>query len=60
MKIRDIIRHLEAIAPPQYQENYDNAGLITGDANQKVKGALVCLDSTEAILAILVTHSCWL
>ena len=31
MKIGEIISTLELLAPPSLQENYDNAGLITGN-----------------------------
>jgi dinuclear metal center YbgI/SA1388 family protein len=49
-KIKDVVRYLESIAPPSYQEGYDNAGLITGNPDQEVTGILCCLDSTEAIV----------
>lgn len=48
--IAHIIRHLEHIAPPIYQEDYDNAGLITGNPSDPVCGVLTCLDVTEAVL----------
>jgi dinuclear metal center YbgI/SA1388 family protein len=47
MKIREIIQHLESIAPPEYQEDYDNSGLITGNAEADCSGILVSLDCTE-------------
>jgi len=47
MKISDIIRHLESIAPVNYQEDYDNSGLICGDAAAECTGVLVSLDCTE-------------
>jgi len=50
MKISDIITFLENIAPPSYQENYDNSGLITGNLDHVFKKGLVCLDITENIL----------
>lgn len=50
MLINDIILHLESIAPPAYQETYDNAGLITGAADWECKGALICLDATEEVV----------
>lgn len=56
--IRDILRVLEAWAPLSRQENYDNAGLITGDATQPVKGIMVCLDSTEAVLDEAIEKGC--
>ncbi|KEO74582.1 Nif3-like dinuclear metal center hexameric protein [Anditalea andensis] len=48
--IRDIVSYLETIAPPAYQEPYDNAQLITGDPGQQVKGILCTLDVTEEVV----------
>jgi dinuclear metal center YbgI/SA1388 family protein len=50
MKIKNLISFLETIAPPVYQESYDNAGLIVGDADAEISGVLLCLDSTEEVL----------
>ena len=50
MKVRDIANILEETAPLSYQESYDNAGLITGSPNQEVKGIMITLDVTEAVL----------
>ncbi|MEM8909708.1 MAG: Nif3-like dinuclear metal center hexameric protein, partial [Bacteroidota bacterium] len=50
MKIKNLISYLESIAPRNYQESYDNAGLIVGNPDTKIKGVLICLDSTEAVL----------
>ena len=50
MQIRQVLQHLEQIAPPSYQESYDNAGLIVGDTSATIKGVLLCLDSTEAVV----------
>jgi dinuclear metal center YbgI/SA1388 family protein len=58
MKIKEIIRLLESIAPPMYQEGYDNAGLITGDARAKAKGAILCLDATEAVIEEAISKKC--
>lgn len=49
-KIGSVISYLEQIAPPTYQESYDNATLITGDRNWKISGILCSLDCTEAIV----------
>lgn len=57
-KIKDVIRHLESIAPPMYQESYDNAGLITGNPDWPVRGVLCCLDSTEAIVEEAISKGC--
>jgi dinuclear metal center YbgI/SA1388 family protein len=56
--IKDVIQFLETIAPPSYQEGYDNAGLIIGDAQAAVNGVLCCLDSTEAILDEAIEKGC--
>jgi len=58
MILRDLITHLEDVAPPVYQEAYDNAGLITGSPEMEVTGVLVCLDSTEAVIAEAVKNNC--
>jgi dinuclear metal center YbgI/SA1388 family protein len=50
MTVRDVIAYLSTIAPPAYQESYDNAGLITGDPGWEVRGVLVTLDCTEPIV----------
>ena len=57
-RIRDLAAYLESIAPPVYQESYDNAGLIVGDPNAEVTGVLVCLDSTEAIVEEAIGKGC--
>jgi dinuclear metal center YbgI/SA1388 family protein len=58
MQIKEIIQHLESIAPSAYQESYDNSGLIVGDANTICTGVLVCLDSTEDIVNEAITKGC--
>lgn len=50
MKIGEVIQHLELIAPPAYQESYDNAGLLTGSASWTCTGVICTLDATEAVI----------
>ena len=50
MKIGEIINTLNAWAPPAYQENYDNARLIVGEANAQLTSVLITLDCTEAVV----------
>ena len=50
MKIGDVLQHLEQLAPPQYQESYDNACLITGQRSWDLTSALITLDCTEAVV----------
>lgn len=48
--IHTIIQYLESLAPPAYQESYDNSGLIVGDRSLNCTGVVVCLDSIEAVV----------
>ncbi|MGQ8336585.1 Nif3-like dinuclear metal center hexameric protein [Sunxiuqinia sp. A32] len=50
MKIAEIIKQIELLAPPAFQESYDNAGLLVGNSQQEVNQALITLDVTEAVL----------
>jgi len=56
--IGDVIRLLEQIAPPGYQEDYDNAGLLTGNPDMEIQGVLVCLDATEEVLLEAIRKGC--
>ncbi|TCC93751.1 Nif3-like dinuclear metal center hexameric protein [Pedobacter frigiditerrae] len=58
MKLAEITNFLEKIAPLNYQEDYDNAGLIVGNANDEVHAALVALDCTEQIVDEAITKNC--
>lgn len=58
MKLSVLIRHLEAFAPLNYQEDYDNSGLIVGDPNEEIQGALVALDCLENVVDEAILHNC--
>jgi dinuclear metal center YbgI/SA1388 family protein len=58
MKISEIIQLLESLAPPVYQEDYDNSGLITGDHSITCSGVLVSLDCTEDVIREAVEKKC--
>jgi len=58
MKIAVVIGHLESVAPPSLQENYDNAGLLTGNANWECTGILCVLDSTEDVIEEAIQKKC--
>ncbi|MBN7812216.1 Nif3-like dinuclear metal center hexameric protein [Algoriphagus sp. H41] len=49
-RIQDVISCLERLAPPAYQESYDNATLICGERGAALTGVLCTLDCTEAIV----------
>jgi len=57
-KIKEVIHYLDSIAPNAYQESYDNAGLLTGDPGQEVKGISVTLDVTEDVVQEAIEHGC--
>ena len=50
MKLREITNFLEEIAPLAYQEDYDNSGLIVGNAEMEISGALISLDCIESVV----------
>jgi dinuclear metal center YbgI/SA1388 family protein len=50
MKLKEITSYIESIAPLALQEDYDNAGLIIGDDEQEIKGALISVDITEEVV----------
>ena len=58
MTIEQIIQALEDFAPPAYQEDYDNCGLLTGDKTQEATGALLTLDCTEEIVDEAIAARC--
>ncbi|MEM1120700.1 MAG: Nif3-like dinuclear metal center hexameric protein [Bacteroidota bacterium] len=58
MKIKEVLQFLETLAPPIYQEAYDNAGLIVGNSAAEVTGVICCLDSTEAVVDEAIEKDC--
>jgi dinuclear metal center YbgI/SA1388 family protein len=50
MRLSVLLKHLEAFAPLNYQEDYDNAGLIVGQPEQEITGAVVALDCLESVI----------
>ena len=56
--IKDITDYLERIAPLNFQESYDNSGLITGNSDTEVKGVLISLDCTEEVINDAIRKKC--
>lgn len=50
MKLQEITQKLGLLAPESYQESYDNSGLLIGNPDMEITGALVCLDVNEQVL----------
>ncbi|KGO90265.1 Nif3-like dinuclear metal center hexameric protein [Flavobacterium suncheonense] len=58
MKIREILSVLEEMAPLAYAEDFDNVGLLVGDANAEATGVLVCHDALESVIDEAVAKNC--
>jgi len=57
-KIKDIIQYLETFAPPSYQEDYDNSGLIIGNQLNDLTAAIIALDCTEEVVDEAIKKKC--
>ena len=58
LSIATIVQYLETLAPPAYQESYDNAGLLTGSGVWECTGILTTLDATEEVVMEAVSCRC--
>jgi len=58
MQIKALITSLEEWAPLQFQESYDNSGLIVGDLEANCTGVLCSLDCTEAVIEEAIRKGC--
>lgn len=56
--IQQLINHLEAWAPPAYQESYDNSGLIVGNPGTQITSVLLSLDCTEEVIEEAIQKGC--
>ena len=58
MKLNDFVRWLEARAPLELQESWDNCGLLVGDRDAEVTGVLCCLDADEGVIREAMERGC--
>jgi len=58
LRIHEIVSAFEAVAPLALQESYDNSGLIVGEMGAQASKALLCLDSTEAVVDEAIAKGC--
>lgn len=56
--IGDLCSFLETVAPLHLQESYDNAGLMTGQFEWKIRSVLCCLDVSEAVIDEAIKLDC--
>jgi len=58
IRIKEILKELERLAPLDIQEGFDNSGVQIGDDNQPASGALLCLDVTEEVVDEAIDAGC--
>ncbi|GAA4112039.1 Nif3-like dinuclear metal center hexameric protein [Aquimarina addita] len=58
MQIKEVIKHLELLAPSIYAEGFDNIGLLVGNKNTEVTGILVTLDTLESVVDEAIEKNC--
>lgn len=58
MILQNIITEIENFAPLPYQESYDNCGLLTGNKQMEITGALLTLDCIEASVDEAIKKKC--
>ncbi|GAO28173.1 Nif3-like dinuclear metal center hexameric protein [Geofilum rubicundum] len=58
LQLHEIISEIESLAPPSLQESYDNSGLQTGQTAMVIKGILITLDVTEAVIEEAIAQQC--
>ena len=58
MKIHQITQILEAWAPLQYAEDFDNVGLLVGNPNDETSGILVTHDCLEEVVDEAIERDC--
>jgi dinuclear metal center YbgI/SA1388 family protein len=50
VRVADLVGAMEEIAPTRFAAPWDNVGLLVGDAEQALTGALLTIDLTRAVL----------
>lgn len=58
MTVREVMTIMEDWAPHTYAEDFDNTGLLVGNANTKVTGILVALDTLESVVDEAIDQKC--
>ena len=58
VSLHQLIDFLATLAPPAYQEGYDNAGLIVGHPDTEITGVLLSLDCTEEVVEEAIKRGC--
>lgn len=57
-RVSDAIAAIDEAFPNELQERWDNSGLLIGNANEQLKGALLTLDVTEQVVDEAIDNNC--
>ena len=60
LTVADFVRHLDAFAPSDTAAEWDNVGLLVGDANAPVERVMTCLTLTDDVAAEAIDKQCQL
>jgi len=60
MKLSEIVKAIESLAPLALQESYDNAGLYCGNVSDEISRVLISLDITEEVVQEAISEKCQL
>ncbi len=58
MLIKDVIAHMESLAPLAYAEGFDNVGLLVGNKNTALTGVLITHDTLEEVVDEAIAKKC--
>ena len=58
MTVLEVTQILEELAPLPYAEDFDNTGILVGNAEAQVSGILVTLDTLESVVEEAMAHNC--
>ncbi len=58
MKIKALFSIFEQLAPLAYAEDFDNVGLLVGNAENTITGILVCHDALENVIDEAIDKNC--
>jgi dinuclear metal center YbgI/SA1388 family protein len=58
VKLQELCSYLESVAPLAYQESYDNSGLLFGNPDTIIRGAIISLDCTEEVVDEAIKKGC--
>lgn len=58
MIVKEVTNILEALAPLEYAEDFDNVGLLVGDSQSQLTGILVTLDTLEHVVDEAIAKNC--